>query len=1056
MIRTEQISTEDSGAENAPQADPSLIELAGYELKSLLGSGGYGEVWKAIGPGGFPKAVKILHGLRDGEHAEAELKALNRMRELRHPFLLNIERVEVCNNRLIVVTELADGNLNERFTACQTKGQIGIPRDELLGYLRDAADALDFMYDEHGLQHLDIKPDNLLLQGNHIQLGDFGLAKDVSITNMSMINGFTPLYASPELFEGRPGRASDQYSLAIVYQTMLTGKPPFNGRTAAQLTSQHLRSQPDLTHLAPMDRPVIARALSKTPASRYANCQEMVADLLDRKQAGRQNDAPKRRSVQRSKNSELSGDTLSIGIREMTEAEPSKPAQDLCVDEPAHRLRPTLIISVGGIGGRVLRHVKNSWANSSELDIPSWKVLAIDTDSNSLCSVDGLWSTGQLTDIEALPIKLRSSKDYRRAQNLDMSWLSRRWLFNIPRSVQVEGMRPLARLAVQDHCEAIRIRIRDRIKAVIEPDSIAESATAASTPFTENSLDVFIVSATSGGTGSGAVGDVALIVRELLAEFPGLESKVSGILLHGSGRQQRVDGIQTANTIACLKELRLLGMNGMGIPKGFSAEAAELTPFDHTWLLHCGTDLNDAEYRQATESVATFLFNATATPAASQWRSWRDSTAASDEGEPLFRLLGISGVDSDVYAMAESEAASLATALMNRWRSSATPDERQSTVDTSQIKDVLTSLQLTAGTLPERVLLELRGDAGSQIERLAETVYKRVLDAASSGSPHARLSQELSDQQQGSGGALLKGIQANVRRGLNRDHQTAESRIRHVLMKFMEIGTAAATIAVETVMAELTTTRNCCRQLSTEVDEAFRELRSQTSDTSVTGTSANHERLHEISRQYCALAGSQAIYEAFDRYIQDVFASLDTITSDQSNVCMKISQISKNLAAASSVHDGIPGPVVEAFHNYLASEKTIHIEALTASDFDPQSFANQLIDRATGFLLTAGTGERTPKEAFPATSWPKLRGLGGKHRVLIWAPEGSDVERWKTRLASEFGDCVSAYTSSEHRVTAICEVEGISSARLLKHLQLIDRAGWEISERIHTRIDVQW
>ena len=76
--------------------------------------------------------------------------------------------------------------------------------------------------------------------------------------------------------------------------------------------------------------------------------------------------------------------------------------------------------------------------------------------------------------------------------------------------------------------------------------------------------------------------------------------------------------------------------------------------------------------------------------------------------------------------------------------------------------------------------------------------------------------------------------------------------------------------------------------------------------------------------------------------------------------------------------------------------------------------------------------------------------------MLIWAPEGSDVERWKTRLASEFGDCVSAYTSSEHRVTAICEVEGISSARLLKHLQLIDRAGWEISERIHTRIDAQW
>ena len=73
------------------------IQLADYELKERLGSGGYGEVWRAIGPGGLAKAVKILYGERTGDHAQAELKALERMRELRHPFLLNIERIEVVN-----------------------------------------------------------------------------------------------------------------------------------------------------------------------------------------------------------------------------------------------------------------------------------------------------------------------------------------------------------------------------------------------------------------------------------------------------------------------------------------------------------------------------------------------------------------------------------------------------------------------------------------------------------------------------------------------------------------------------------------------------------------------------------------------------------------------------------------------------------------------------------------------------------------------------------------------------------------------------------------------
>ena len=115
---------------------------AGYMLQERLGVGGYGEVWRAVGPGGLHKAVKILHGFQDGPQAELELKSLERMRDLRHPFLLNIERIEVDQGRLVIVTELAEGSLEDRFEQLVRDGRQGLPREELLAYLRDASDAL--------------------------------------------------------------------------------------------------------------------------------------------------------------------------------------------------------------------------------------------------------------------------------------------------------------------------------------------------------------------------------------------------------------------------------------------------------------------------------------------------------------------------------------------------------------------------------------------------------------------------------------------------------------------------------------------------------------------------------------------------------------------------------------------------------------------------------------------------------------------------------------------------------------------------------------------------
>src|SRR5437588_11991365 len=136
------------------------------------------------------------------------------------------------------------------------------------------------MNSQFQLHHLDIKPQNLFLVFNHVKVADFGLVKDLGNKAAATVTGgVTPVYAAPETFDGWLSRFSDQYSLAIVFQELLTGQRPFTGGTMRQLVLQHLQGTPDLTSLPAADRPHVARALSKDPDRRYPNCLQFVEQL---------------------------------------------------------------------------------------------------------------------------------------------------------------------------------------------------------------------------------------------------------------------------------------------------------------------------------------------------------------------------------------------------------------------------------------------------------------------------------------------------------------------------------------------------------------------------------------------------------------------------------------------------------------------------------------------------------------------------------------------------------------------------------------------------------
>jgi formylglycine-generating enzyme required for sulfatase activity len=245
-------------------------------LVRKLGEGGFGEVWKAQGPGGIAVALKFI-GLGD-DAGTIELHALEVIKDIRHPHLVGLFGAWQQEGQLIIAMELADGTLADRLSAAQREGLAGIPLPELLEYLREAAKGLDHL-NTINIQHQDVKPQNLLLVGGGVKVADFGLAKLMVHTVTSKSHGsLSVAYAPPEFHDRKTTRWSDQYSLAVSYCQLRGGRLPFDG-TPVQVMIGHVMHPPDLTMLPAAERPAVAKALAKEPKDRWPSCRAFVDAL---------------------------------------------------------------------------------------------------------------------------------------------------------------------------------------------------------------------------------------------------------------------------------------------------------------------------------------------------------------------------------------------------------------------------------------------------------------------------------------------------------------------------------------------------------------------------------------------------------------------------------------------------------------------------------------------------------------------------------------------------------------------------------------------------------
>jgi formylglycine-generating enzyme required for sulfatase activity/dienelactone hydrolase len=254
-----------------------------YEVGEPLGVGGMATVFRARDlRHARDVAIKVLRPeLAEAIGPDRFQREIYVAAQLQHPNVLPLHDSGEADGLLYYVMPLVEG----RTLADQMRPE-GLPLDDALRLGCEIADGLASAH-AAGVVHRDVKPGNILLSGGHAVIADFGLASsdtDPSLSQSGSSLG-TPLYMSPEQAAGEDTSSrSDVYSLGCVLQELVTGAPPFSGKTLLELAKKHEQEPPPPLRSLRPDAPLalerlVARCLAKQPSERFADAGELASAL---------------------------------------------------------------------------------------------------------------------------------------------------------------------------------------------------------------------------------------------------------------------------------------------------------------------------------------------------------------------------------------------------------------------------------------------------------------------------------------------------------------------------------------------------------------------------------------------------------------------------------------------------------------------------------------------------------------------------------------------------------------------------------------------------------
>lgn len=546
--------------------------IAGFRCIRRLGRSPHSETWLAHSEEGTEHVIKWLY---EG----ASLKNYRKLTSYRHPFLHLWDKVEPQGTELLLLADWSEATLESMLREQRT-----VEGTELLGYLKELAEALDYLHIKHRLFHGRLQPSQVGIQHGHVKLLDWGLVEPASLVDASW--SLSDLQrTAPEVLRGEMEAASDQFSLAVLYLEATTGKLPLD---VASLPEFFLKRQGQVYdhRLVPAHlHQVLQKALAASPSDRFPTCAAFVKALekaaiekLVAPEPAQAKEAPMATFVKESSKAEInwgSSPTKSLSSAETSPIPTMMIKSLVAVEQDKNQrhpdsaylnlntlvyqskvqsygiLTPTFILGIGKRGRAVLQELSLLFHQSYDgiNMLPHIRLLALDekkpeniphyTNKPGELAPEHYYFFEPLTQGEKT--RLVSDPDVNH------------WLPADILNDEIEGLPGHTRLSLLRRQSALQERLKVECKTMLASESLHRSMQHTGQSIRQDLVPAcYIVAGLDESISQGCLADLSYLLRGMIAEAGWGNGNVTGVLFLPEASPS---SNKQAGAFACLTEL---------------------------------------------------------------------------------------------------------------------------------------------------------------------------------------------------------------------------------------------------------------------------------------------------------------------------------------------------------------------------------------------------------------------------------------------------------------------------------------------------------------------